>query len=143
MATRRLIISDYHTGVHVHRPVDQVQVKVVCAESGKSLIEVGLDVILTSVPSTISSEEIVNLHLGCQEKLLTVDTRLLDALSDLGLVLIDVCAVDMPVSDVDRVLDGFRDLSGLSLPCTESDSRDRCASVELERSSSRHFGMDG
>jgi hypothetical protein len=76
-------------------------------------------------------------HFASDEDLLPGHSTVLDPLPDLVLVLVDQRAVEVSVPDLERVRDGVAHLSGLGLPCAESDGGDADAVVEGE------VGWDG
>lgn len=84
-----------------HGPVDQIQIQVIGAEILQRLINSLLD---------ISASVVRVPELGSQEKLLARHAGCLDAGSDLSLVVVDSCSVDVAVSMLQGKLDSICDL---------------------------------
>jgi hypothetical protein len=64
--------------------------------------------------------------------LLTGNAGVLDTLTDLLLVAVGKGGIDVAVTTLKSGLHSIADLTRLGLPCSETDSRDLCASVELQ-----------
>ena len=94
--------------------VDKVQVEVVEAELSEAVVEsrgniVGL---VLRVP-----------ELGCDEEVLTLDAlaeSLLEGLSNLLLVAVDLGKINVLVASLESLVDGGLNLTGLSLPCSKT-----------------------
>lgn len=94
--------------------VDEVQVKVVEAELGKAVVEGRGDVLgsVLRVP-----------ELGGDEEVLTLDALAegsLEGVGNLLLVAVDLGKIDVLVAGLEGLVNGGLNLTGLSLPCTES-----------------------
>ena len=94
--------------------MNQVQVKVVEAELGKAVVEGRGDVLgsVLRVP-----------ELGGDEEVLTLDALAegsLEGVGNLLLVAVDLGKIDVLVAGLESLVNGGLDLTGLSLPCSES-----------------------
>lgn len=89
-----------------NRPVNQVQVQVVCLQVGERFLD-GF--------SDISSLVVGIPQLRSQEYLATRDSRSFNASTDLLLVVVGRCGVDVAVAVFEGVLYSFGDLVGLRL----------------------------
>lgn len=112
-------------GVHGHRPVHQVQIEIIQLEQIQALLESLLDSGVECAPDLAGDEQLLPLHDA------TLDD-VLDGLADLVLILVAVCAVNVPVATLNGVNDGSLDLSGGRLPCSQTQSGNGGASVELD-----------
>ncbi len=102
-------------------PVHEVKVEVLYAELVKGVLNG-----LTNVVVVVLEE------LGGDPDLLTGNTRELDTLSDLVLVLVTPGAVNVTVARLESVADSITDLALGRLPGAETDRGDGSARVELE-----------
>lgn len=102
-------------------PVHQVQVDVVSAELGQAVGDGFGDALVVGV-----------VELGGQPNLVAGHARGLDALADFLLVAVGGGSVNVTVAGLEGSLDGGTDLSGLGLPCSETDGGDLVAGVEGE-----------
>ena len=71
-------------------------------------------------------------ELGGDPDLLSRNARVFDPLADLRLIAIRKSRINVSVSLAKSILDGFRDLVGLGLPCPQSEGGDLVARVESE-----------
>ena len=100
--------------VESDREVNKVQVEVVEAELSKAVVESRSDVVgpVLGVP-----------ELGCDEEILTLDAlseSLLESLSDLLLVAVDLSKINVLVAGLEGLVDGGLNLTGLGLPCSKT-----------------------
>lgn len=94
--------------------VNKVQVKVVKTELSKAVIESGGDILgpVLRVP-----------QLRCNKDILALDAlseSLLEGLSDLLLVAVDLGQINVLVASLEGLVDGSLNLPGLSLPCSKT-----------------------
>jgi hypothetical protein len=97
--------------------VDEVKVEVVEAELSQAVVESGGDILgaVLGVP-----------QLGCDEDVLALESRnltaesLLEGLSDLLLVAVDLGKIKVTVASLESLKDGSANLTRLGLPCTKT-----------------------
>lgn len=103
----------------------QVEVEIVKTQVLQAGLETLLDASVVGAP-----------QLGGDEQLLALDDTgvkgLLDTLANLVLVAVAQRSVDVAVADLDSMAHGSGDLARSGLPCTQAQSWDLGASVELE-----------
>lgn len=114
VAEREEVLVDIALLVERDGEVDKVKVEVVEAELSKAVIESRGNIIglVLRVP-----------ELGCDEEVLALDALAegpLESLSDLLLVAIDLGKINVLVAGLESLVNGGLDLTGLSLPCSES-----------------------
>ena len=100
-------------------PVHEVQVDVVGAELGQAVSDGLGDTLVVGV-----------VELGGQPDLVAGNARGLDALAYFFLVAVGGGSVNVTVAGLEGGLNGGTDLSGLGLPCSETDGGDLVAGVE-------------
>jgi hypothetical protein len=108
------VLVDIASLIESDGEVDEVQVEVLEAELSKAVVKGGSDVLgsVLRVP-----------ELGRDEDVLTLDTLAESSLEGVGnllLVAVDLGKIDVLVAGLEGLVDGGLDLTGLSLPCTES-----------------------
>ena len=109
------ILVDIGAFVKGNGEVDEVEVEVVKAQLGQAIVESVCDVLgaMLRVPK-----------LGDDEKILALDTKLgeglLESASDLLLVAVDLCQVNVLVASLEGLVDSSLDLAGLGLPRAEA-----------------------
>ena len=114
VAEREEVLVDVALLVESDGEVDKVKVEVVEAELGKAVVESRGNIIglVLRVP-----------ELRCDEEVLALDTLAecpLESLSNLLLVAIDLSKINVLVAGFESLVNGGLDLTGLSLPCSES-----------------------
>lgn len=111
------VLADLAHQRESHRPVDQVEVEVVKLQLGEGVVERLLDMLraVGVVP-----------QLGGDEKVLSLETKVLQALvetlSDLLLVLVDLGQIKVTVSGLQGLVDADGNLTGLGLPGAVAES---------------------
>jgi hypothetical protein len=100
-------------GVGGRRPVHKVKINVV-----------GLEVLERRGNALFNALVPWVVELGGDPDFLTRHTRVLDTETNLGLVAVGESSVNVTVASEESSLDGFADLVGLGLPCTETNSWD-------------------
>lgn len=108
------------------RPVHQVEVNVVDAE----ILERRGDTLFNALVPWV-------VELGGDPDLLTGNTRVLDTLTNLGLVAVSESSVDVTITGEESGLDGLANLVGLRLPCAETNGWDFGALCMISLSSKK------
>lgn len=111
---REEVLVDILLLVESDREVNKVQVEVVEAELSETVVESGGNIVgpVLRVP-----------ELRCDEEILTLDAlaeSLLEGLSDLLLVAVNLSKVNVLVTSLESLVDGGFNLARLSLPCSET-----------------------
>lgn len=118
----------------IPRPMHQVQVNIIHAQILQRLVQRRLNIFgcMLGIPQLASNED-----------LFARNARLADAISNLRLVAIDGCAVDVTIALFQSHLHGIFDLERLSLPCSKSHGRNFCTGVEREVCRESHCEREG
>jgi hypothetical protein len=114
VAEREEVLVDIPLLVESDGEVDKVKVEVVEAELSKAVVESRGNIVgpVLRVP-----------ELGCDKEVLALDTLAegpLESLGDLLLVAIDLGKINVLVAGLESLVNGGLDLTGLGLPCSES-----------------------
>ena len=107
--------------------MDEVQIEVLQSQSVQRELEGHLDIVgvVEARPELARHEDLLPLNAELLH-------GLLDALPNLGLVFVDVGAVDVAVADLQGVLDGGRYLAGLRLPGAEAQDGEVVAAGQFD-----------
>jgi hypothetical protein len=111
---REQVLVDIACLVESDGEVDEVQVEVLEAELSKAVVKGGSDVLgsVLRVPELGGDEDVLTLNALAESSL--------EGVGNLLLVAVDLGKIDVLVTGLEGLVDGGLDLTGLSLPCTES-----------------------